>query len=205
MSFIIYTPEENIPDEISLIAQLLDEGADFLYVRKPTLDDFSLVDYIESIPEKYYTKIITTSLIITKEFDLAGYHFTRDILQKNKLYNEKVITWLHDNNKITSVSAHTLEEIKTHCMNYNHVIVSPVFPSISKENHVVKWDKVALQNELIKYQNQTTIYAVGGIDETTIIEAKKMGFRHFGLSGALWKNPVTAVESFRKIKNNALL
>jgi thiamine-phosphate pyrophosphorylase len=112
---------------------------------------------------------------------------------------------LHDNNKITSVSAHTLEEIKTHCMNNNHVIVSPVFPSISKENHVVKWDKVALQDELIKYQNQTTIYAVGGIDVTTIIEAKKMGFLHFGLLGALWKNPVTAVESFRKIKNNVLL
>lgn len=205
MGFIIYTPEKNIPDEISLIAQLLDDGADFLYVRKPTLDDFSLVDYIESIPEKYYSKIITTSLIITKEFDLAGYHFTRDILQKNTIYKDKVRTWLHDNNKITSVSAHSVKELKTLSAKFNHVIVSPVFPSISKQNHAVKWDKAALQNELKKYQNQTSIFALGGIDETTIIEAKEMGFRHFGLLGALWKNPETALETFRKVKNNVLL
>lgn len=205
MSIIIYTPEENIPDEISLIAQLLDDGADFLYVRKPILDDFSLVDYIESIPEKYYSKIITTSLIITKEFDLAGYHFTRDILRKNTRYNEKVRAWLHEKNKICSVSAHDIDEIKSYSALYNHVIVSPVFPSISKENHAYNWNKNELIHTLVECNSNATLFAVGGIDEHTIAEAKRMGFLNFGLLGAIWKNTELAVDSFKKVKKIALL
>ena len=109
MQTIIYTPPNNLENEIEIISQLLDNGADYLYIYKPELDDFSLVDFVESIPERYWKQCISTSLIITKEFDLGGYHFTRDIVQKNELYNEKILNWLSETNKISSVTAHNMQ------------------------------------------------------------------------------------------------
>ena len=140
MQTIIYTPPNNLENEIEIISQLLDNGADYLYIYKPELDDFSLVDFVESIPERYWKQCISTSLIITKEFDLGGYHFTRDIVQKNELYNEKILNWLSETNKISSVTAHNIDELKKYAFNFKHVIVSPIFPSISKENHSYDWD-----------------------------------------------------------------
>ena len=133
MKTILYTSPAETPHEIEIIIQSLDAGIDYLYIRKPELDDFSLVDFVEKIPEAYWSKCISTSLIITKEFNLGGYHFTSAILQKNELYNDKVLSWLHENNKISSVSAHNIDELKRHVGKFKHVIVSPLFKSISKE------------------------------------------------------------------------
>jgi hypothetical protein len=52
MQTIIYTPANNLENEIEIISQLLDNGADYLYIYKPELDDFSLVDFVETIPER---------------------------------------------------------------------------------------------------------------------------------------------------------
>lgn len=199
MKYIIYTPAENIPEEMEYIAQLLDYGADFLYIRKPELDDYALVDYMETIPEKYYPKIITTSLIITKEFDLAGYHFTRDVLQKNKLYQEKVVAWLSEKNKISSVSAHNLQEITTYAQTFNHVLVSPVLPSISKHNHAMDWDMERLKKTVEENNIRASLFAVGGVCPEKMDILQSLGFHNFGLLGTLWKNPQNALHTFKQI------
>ena len=204
MEIIVYTPENEIQDEVEIISQLLDLGPHHLYIRKPHLDDFSLVDYMEKFDPKYYPKMISTSLIITKEFELEGYHFTREILQKNEKYNEKILEWLHSNNKISSVSAHSTDEIKKHAGKYKHIIVSSVFKSISKENHEYNWDYEELKNEIsILRTNSTfniqhsTLFAVGGVDTDKISTIKEMHFEGFGLLGALWNEPENAINKFK--------
>jgi thiamine-phosphate pyrophosphorylase len=194
MKTIIYTPPNNLENEIEIISQLLDNGADYLYIYKPELDDYSLVDFVETIPEKYWKQCISTSLIITKEFDLGGYHFTRDIVQKNELYNEKILNWLSETNKISSVTAHSIDELKKYADRFKHVIVSPIFPSISKENHSYDWDFVELKS-FINSRLSTVdckLFAVGGVDETKISIVKNLNFDGIGLLGALWKEPENA-------------
>jgi len=200
MQTIIYTSPTNIENEIEIISQLLDNGADYLYIRKPELDDYSLVDFVESIPEKYWKQCVSTSLIITKEFDLGGYHFTHDIVQKNEKYNEKVLDWLHSNNKVSSVSAHTIEDIKRYTGKFKHVIVSPLFPSISKENHSYDWnmEDLRIQNSEFRFKSEiinhkSEFFAVGGVDESKISTIKNLNFDGIGLLGALWKEPENAV------------
>ena len=210
MQTIIYTPANNVENEIEIISQLLDAGADYLYIRKPELDDYSLVDYVEKIPEQYWKKCIVTSMIITKEFNLGGYHFTRDIIQKNALYNDKVLDWLHTNDKISSVSAHSTEEIKKYAGKFKHVIVSPLFKSISKDNHQYDWDcndlrltindvrlKSQISSEASELKSQ--IFAVGGIDLSKIETVKILNFDGVGLLGALWKDPGNATTNFNTI------
>ena len=200
MQIIIYTSPTNIENEIEIISQLLDNGVDYLYIRKPELDDYSLVDFVESIPEKYWKQCVSTSLIITKEFDLGGYHFTRDIVQNNELYNEKILNWLHATNKISSVSAHTIDELKKYKDKFKHVIVSPLFPSISKENHSYDWnmEDLRIQNSEFRFKSEiinhkSEFFAVGGVDESKISTIKKLNFDGIGLLGALWKEPENAV------------
>lgn len=199
MQIIAYTPEQEVENEIGIITQLLDAGADYLYIRKPELDDYSLVDYVEKIPEQYWKKCISTSLIITKEFNLGAYHFTKDIVQKNELYNDKVLDWLHANDKISSVSAHDIEELKKYTGKFKHIIVSPLFPSISKVNHSYDWNIEELRLTTHDSRLTTRLFAVGGIDETKINEVKNLNFDGVGLLGALWKEPENAIKNFNKI------
>ncbi|MDB5226273.1 MAG: thiamine phosphate synthase [Bacteroidota bacterium] len=206
MKIIIYTPEIEIPDEVEIISQLLDLGACHLHIRKPHLDDFSLVDYMEKFDPKYYPKMISTSLIITKEFELEGYHFTREAMQKNEKYNDKILEWLHANNKISSVSAHSEEEIKRYAGKFKHIIVSPVFKSISKAEHQKKWNYDNLRNTIYEIRSHSTfniqhstLFSVGGMDIDKIEKIKKMHFDGFGLLGALWKNPEISIEKFKTI------
>jgi thiamine-phosphate pyrophosphorylase len=200
MQTILYTPAQNLENEVDVIIQLLDNGIDHLYIYKPELDDFSLVDFVESIPEKYWKKCVSTSLIITKEFDLGGYHFTRDIVQKNELYNEKILAWLKEKNKISSVTAHSIEELKKYEVNFNHVIVSPLFPSISKENYSYNWNieelKITINSR--PTSSNSRLFAVGGIDENKIGAVKNLNFDGVGLLGTIWNND-NPFEQFKKI------
>ena len=201
MQTILYTSPNETPNEIEIIAQIFDLGLDFLYIRKPDLDDFSLVDFVEKIPEKYWHKCISTSLIITKEFDLGGYHFTRDIITKNANYNQKVLEWLHSKNKISSVSAHNINDIKNYADVFKHIIVSPVVNSISKPNYPSNWNKEELE-KIAEYKttfSNCQLFAVGGVNVSNINEIKSLKFDGVGILGALWSQPEHAVANFQKI------
>lgn len=199
MQTIIYTPANNIENEIEIISELLDNGTDYLYIYKPELDDYSIVDFVETIPEKYWKKCISTSLIITKEFDLGGYHFTRDIVQKNEKYNDKILDWLKETNKISSVTAHSIEELKKYVGTFNHVVVSPIFPSISKENYSYDWNYEELKIMNYELRMKSQIFAVGGVDVNKINVVKNLNFDGIGLLGAIWNEPENAVQKYNEI------
>jgi thiamine-phosphate pyrophosphorylase len=181
---------------------LFELGVDYLYIKKPELDDFALVDFIEKIPKKYWNKCISNSLIITKEFDLAGYHFTRYIIQKNEFYNQKILDWLHQNNKISSVSAHSIRDIDQYKKQFKHIIVSPIFKSISKENHEQKWNYETLKEKM--KDNNSIYFAVGGVQATNMEIVRQMNFDGIGILGTIWNNPQNAVEIFKEISKNQI-
>lgn len=198
MDIIIYTAPDNFEGEIDILQTLLSYPNTYLYIRKPDLDDFSLVDFVEQIPEKYWKQCIATSLIITKEFDLGGYHFTRDIINRNSNYNEKVLSWLHQNNKISSVSAHSIDQLQQYKNQFKHVILSPFFPSISKSNHQNNWNMFDIQDELTTART-AKIFAVGGIQSSNLIELNKYNIDGIGLLGTLWQDSQQALHHFQKI------
>jgi thiamine-phosphate pyrophosphorylase len=155
---------------------------------------------------------VSTSLIITKEFNLGGYHFTREIIRNNAAYNIKVQAWLHDHGKLASVSAHSLDEIKAFAGGFDHVLVSPVFESISKVGHQYAWNFPELKNMLaglhslhpagMSERTPSRFFAVGGVDVPKIPEIKAMHFDGFAVLGALWQEPAMAVERFIDIKRH---
>lgn len=202
MRLLLYTPEKETANEVSLLSQMLDKGADLLFIRKPEFDDFALVDYLEQFDPKYYPKMLSTSLILTKEFELSGYHFTRDILAKNERYNDKVIEWLKEKQKIASASAHSMEEVQAHAGRFSQVIVSPVFRSISKPGHRYDWNYEELGASIRRCRElevPAKFFAVGGVDIAKIDEIQTMHFDGMGLLGTLWNEPEYAMKNFEMI------
>lgn len=123
MKTILFTSVDEVENEIQLVTELLELGLGYLYIFKPELDDFSLVDFVEKIPEQYWKQCISNSLIITKEFDLAGYYFTPDILQKNELYNQKIFDWLKQNNKISATTISQPNKL-SNSNSFEHIFIS---------------------------------------------------------------------------------
>jgi thiamine-phosphate pyrophosphorylase len=112
---------------------------------------------------------------------------------------KKILKWLSETNKISSVTAHSIDELKKYADRFKHVIVSPIFPSISKENHSYDWNyeelRIMISDLRINSQIsnlKSQIFAVGGVDETKISTVKNLNFDGIGLLGALWKEPENA-------------
>lgn len=198
MIVMLYTPEDYVENEVENIQYMLDNGADYLFIRKPHMDDFSLVDYMEKFESKYYARMISTSLILCKEFDMAGYHFTRDIWLKNINYNTKILDWLRLNNKISSKSAHNMDEIKTLNKIFKLLIISPIYKSITKDNYFYPWNYRELGIEVANSSAQC--YAVGGIDASNIDTLSTMNFTGVGLLGGIWQNQQEPKIAFEQIK-----
>ncbi len=200
MMLMIYTPENEVENEVKTIQNMLDNGADYLFVRKPVLDDFGVVDYLEQFDSRYYKQMITTSLILCKEFDMAGYHFTRDIWQKNLNYNYKILEWLHTHHKLSSKSAHSIAEIKTLNRIFKLLIISPLYKSITKNNYFYPWNYhklgIAVKNAA------ATCIGVGGIHAENINNLSSMNFAGAGLLGGIWQDQCEPMKVFEQIKNS---
>ena len=116
MKTILFTSVDEVENEIQLVTELLELGLDYLYILGDGINEVK-------IPEQYWKQCISNSLIITKEFDLAGYYFTPDILQKNELYNQKIFDWLKQNNKISATTISQPNKL-SNSNSFEHIFIS---------------------------------------------------------------------------------
>ncbi|SEK90457.1 thiamine-phosphate pyrophosphorylase [Aquimarina amphilecti] len=189
---IVLTSEKPISNEFNQINQLFNAGLEILHLRKPTftIDGYrSLLDLIEV---KYHNRIMTHQFPeLTQEYKLRGIHLQEqarfdleDALEATvQIYKSKGFS-------VTS-SFHSKEEIDACKVNFEYVLLSPVFGSISKTGYEGKGFDV---NDL-----NHTIIGMGGINETTLQKTYDLGFKGVGVLGGVW-NTKDPVSSFSKIK-----
>jgi thiamine-phosphate pyrophosphorylase len=93
-----------------------------------------------------------------------------------------------------STSVHTIEDFNTLDDSFDYAFLSPVFPSISKENYTSKTD---LFVEIKKRENlRTQLVALGGMDSNTINQTLENGFDKVALLGTIW-NSETPIKNFK--------
>jgi thiamine-phosphate pyrophosphorylase len=83
-----------------------------------------------------------------------------------------------------STSVHSLHELDTLSGNFEYAFLSPVFGSISKDLAGSAWRADELARAA--FHPRWTVYALGGIDRSTISRARRVGFRGAGVIGAVW-------------------
>lgn len=201
MKSIVYTPEVNISNEIERIVELFEVGVDYLYLRKPSVDIAYWYAYIEQLPYGYENKIVTTDFRLLHELKLGGFHFQQEMIRGLSESDLKEnLTMLHMNSKISSATAHNFEELKKYDGLFKHVLISPLFDSISKSGYTSAWNVEELRDYIKgRKKNGTLLFAQGGIDDTKIDFVQILGLDGITLLGYLWSQPEKALEQYKKL------
>ena len=158
MKKIIYTPEEEVSTEIEKIVSMFELGADFLYLRKPNKDISYWYAYVEQFPYGKESKMITSDFKLLHDLKLGGFHFKREML---KSLSEKDLSenlrMLKESNFISSGTAHDLSELKKMDGQFDIILISPLFDSISKKEYLGNWDLDNLKTFTDKRTSKTSL------------------------------------------------
>lgn len=189
-----------LPNEISLINELLASDIDYFHLRKPDYELDELTNLIESIDEAYYYKIIIHSNFhLIKKYSLGGIHLNKAALsqicnlqESDKCHIEpillldkklKVFNQIPDH---VSYSAHSFEEIESLPFDTDYVFLSPIYKSISKPNYKSNFtDHNKLRTEL--KNNTTKVIALGGVTDDKANEIESLGFAGMAILGEYWE------------------
>lgn len=201
MKSIVYTPEINIPNEIETISRLFDEGVDFLYLRKINISSAYWYAYIEQFPFGHESQMITADFQLLHDLKLGGFHFQQEIVKSLSEEDLKEnLHLLHHSSKISSVTAHDFEELKKYDGVFKHVLISPLYNSISKKDYKSAWDLEELKRYIIqREQNDTLLFAQGGIDIDKIEDVRTIGLDGITLLGYLWNDAQEAISKFKHL------
>lgn len=187
MQLIVLTDAEMLFDEAKKINHLFDNGLELLHIRKPEVDVEEIRELLLEINPAHLGKIVVHEFHeLAIEFRLKGIHvkehLKRDLKDKLKPYTRG----FRDTGFTVSASFHSKEDLVNNKVKYDYVFLSPVFDSISKENHEGKQFNVTdLNNDII---------ALGGVTVSNISRVKELGYSGIATIGTIWnsENPVTS-------------
>lgn len=197
MKLIVISPESDDSREAVLLAELFAEGLTDYHLRKPHWSREQMAAFITALAPILRRRLVLHSHHdLAADFDLAGVHFPEALAEKCN----------HNGYKFRSRAVHDLTTLEASLFNYNRLLLSPVFPSISKPGHTppADFDHTRL-NHLLTAPRFAEVIALGGIDDARIPECKALGFDGVAVLGAVWQaaDSVTAFRFLREIASFA--
>ncbi len=190
---IVLTSEAVIENEAQQINALFDAGLEILHLRKPTftIDGYRVL--LDQIDTKYHNRIMTHHFPeLTVDYKLRGIHLQEQARLDLEDALEVTIQVYKNKEFVVSSSFHSKEDIAGCNANFEYVLLSPVFGSISKAGYQGKGFDVNDMSEVV--------IGMGGINENTLQAAYDLGFKGVGILGGIW-NTANSLESFLSIKN----
>lgn len=190
-----------VTNEINIIHTLFEEGMVLFHVRKPNFRISEMKQFLLTINLKYRQRLVLHSHHhLAKEFDIKRIHFSESERKATLMNSNKVSfdTFKGEEFRL-STSVHTIEDFNSLDDSFSYAFLSPVFPSISKENYTPKID---LFEEIKKRENfRTQLVALGGMNSNTINKTLENGFDKVALLGAIWnsQDPIQNFKSCKKI------
>ena len=192
----IITHGSYIPDETKIWEQLLNEGADSILLRKPGWLEADYASLLSGADPACYSKLmIADHATLCERYGLQGLHFgeaTRANITGEQLNKWQQKGWL------LSTSIHSVDTLHVASNNWNQLLLSPVFDSISKQGYRAAFEESFRLN---KDRFKGNVLALGGINYITAGKARDMQFDGIALLGAIWGNPENALSEFCRIRD----
>jgi thiamine-phosphate pyrophosphorylase len=191
----------SVANEINIIHSLFEEGMMLFHVRKPNFGDFEMKQFLLEINPHYRERLVLHNHYdLAEEFNIKRIHFSESKRKAVLMQQNRVTFDTYKSKEFRlSTSVHTIEDFNALEDHFDYAFLSPVFPSISKENHTSKTD---LFEEIKKRRNfRTQLIALGGMDSNTINKTLENGFDRVALLGTIWnsKSPIKNFKSCQKI------
>jgi thiamine-phosphate pyrophosphorylase len=193
---IVISNPVSVTNEINTIHSLFEEGMKLFHVRKPSFGDSEMKQFLSEINPQYRERLVLHSHHhLASAFSIKRIHFSESE-RKNTLMlpNRVTLDAFKSQEFRLSTSVHTIEDFNTLDDSFDYAFLSPVFPSISKENYTSKTD---LFEEIKKRENfRTQLVALGGMDSNTINQTLENGFDSVAVLGTIW-NSETPIKNFK--------
>ncbi|WP_316789024.1 thiamine phosphate synthase [Pedobacter frigoris] len=186
MELIVISNDSYFKDEGKLINKLFYNDLNILHLRKNNTDEANFIELINAIDPAFHPRIALHQFHeLAPDFGITRLHYP-ERLRKDNLSappNNTLSTSIH--------SWDALSEIRQ----FDYAFFSPVFNSLSKPGYqgVIK-DGFRLPETPVK------MVALGGIHLDNVQQVIDMGFKSMALMGALWNEPLQAINNFKKIQ-----
>jgi thiamine-phosphate pyrophosphorylase len=194
-------------NEINTIHSLFEKGLELLHIRKPDFDESDMKKFVSAIEIGYRDRLVLHSQHqLATELGINRIHFTKknrkEATTTPARFSEPCRCSLKQfkaNGFHLSTSVHSIEDFNTLDKNFEYAFLSPVFPSISKENYYSKIDLFETLKNRTNYNTQ--LVALGGIEFGNSKKTIELGFDQVALLGTIWNsnNPIKNFELCQKI------
>ncbi|MFB9078688.1 thiamine phosphate synthase [Flavobacterium procerum] len=192
----------NVVNEIETVHSLLAEGLPLFHIRKPDFSKLELAQFIHQIKLEFRTNLVLHNHHdLAEDFGIQRFHFSEKERKNDHEHPAKFSKLCRDKNESKSTSTHSIEDFNSLKKDFDYAFLSPVFKSISKENHHPEKD---LFEEMKLRTNQLTkVVALGGIDSDNVQKVLEKGFDDVALLGSIWKNE-NPLKQFKLCQKNVL-
>ena len=191
---ILFTAPNDIPEEEEIVNKLFGNGLHVLHLRKPGASRERYERFIRSIAPRYRQRIMVHDYPeLAKEYGLRGFH----------LKFRETSGFIPQEGDRISVSCHSFEEIRELPFVPDHVFLSPVFDSISKQGYHAAFQEEELRDFL--HQVSVPVIALGGVTAENTETCRRLGFAGVALLGYIWEQPGMAIQRFREIFPNTAM
>ena len=164
--------------EAEQIVQLLHSSVDLIHIRKPESKAEEVERLIESIPSKYYPRLVLHDHHeLALKYHLHGVHLNGRNPQPPKGWKGSV-----------SKSCHSLDEVKVWKEKCDYVSLSPIFDSISKQGYHAAFSSSEIEEARRAGIIDQKVLALGGVTFNKIDDVLRMGFGGGMILGDAWKN-----------------
>lgn len=189
---IVLTSEKPLENEATQINDLFDAGLEVLHLRKPTFTIQGYRALLDQIYPRYHNRIMTHQFPeLTMDYKLRGIHLQEQARLDLEDALEVTIQIYKNKGFAVSSSFHSKEDIAMCTADFEYVLLSPVFGSISKKGYEGKGFEV--------HDLEGKVIGMGGINEKTIGKTFDLGYKGVGVLGGVW-NTDNSLESFKVIQ-----
>lgn len=184
MRLAVISPEALEPREPAVLARLFAAGLECYHIRKPAVPAAALENWLQALPVAWRPHfVLHTHHELVARLNLGGRH-----------YREVDAARLPRPSGFASRACHDLVTLRSAVGHYDSVLLSPVFPSVSKPGHLpdarlAHTEIVATLAARTPHERRTAVLALGGITRETAPLARDLGFDGVAVLGAIWRAP----------------
>ncbi len=201
MSVVVISPEDEDAREITVMEGLFADGLEQYHVRKPYWPLARMERWLYALSREWWPKLILHQHHeLVHALKLGGCHWKDDGTAPPVPLK---------NNGFSCRACHKRDDLLSALGHYDAVMVSPVFPSISKPGHNPngEFSPASLSERLQQrtaQERRTAIIALGGITASTAPRCRDCGFDGVAVLGAIWetRDPLKAFEEIQKSLTN---
>lgn len=168
---IIVTMPHAVSREAERIVGFLEQGYDFVHVRKPEWSACRVQELIETIPLQWRHRIVLHDYHnLARQLGVGATHLnSRNPIATNTLPY--------------SASCHLLEQLDLYPQ-ARYLFLSPIYPSISKKGYMPRYTLSQLGDAV----RGRKVVALGGVEPQRFAELQQVGFIGAALMGYAWDN-----------------